>query len=314
MLVNSMSDDSWLLLLYGLPTKRSAERVSLWRKLKKFGAVQLKSSAYVLPDAPTHYERFQWLSKQLQDAGGEATLIRVAQIEGMPSSQIVQMFNEARAAEYKELASTCRETLERHKRGGSAELAAELAKQQRRLREIRETDYFNSPAVHDVQILLERAERLLAPRKGEGMAQKSDAGKFVGRVWLTRPQPGIDRAGSAWLICKFIDRKARFVFGMEPSKHPNAVPFDMADAEFSHHGEDCTFETLVKRFGVSEEAVLKIAEMVHDADSEDGKFQRCECIGINRVLSGWAKAGLSDGKLLTKGIDCFEGLYRDLTK
>ncbi|MBU6411468.1 MAG: ChrB protein, partial [Verrucomicrobia bacterium] len=80
-----MKTDSWLLLLYGLPTKRNAERVSLWRKLKKFGAVQLKSSAYVLPDNPANYERFQWLSKQIQDGGGEATLIRVAQIEGMPN-------------------------------------------------------------------------------------------------------------------------------------------------------------------------------------------------------------------------------------
>lgn len=313
MLVNNMGDDSWLLLLYGLPTKRSAERVSLWRKLKKFGAVQLKSSAYVLPDTPAHYERFQWLSKQLRDAGGDATLIRVAQIEGMTSGQIVQMFNEARAAEYNDLASACRETLERHKKGSEGELAAELAKHQRRLREIRETDYFDSPAVHDAQIVLDRMERLLAPRKDAGMTQTADVRKFVGRVWLTRPQPGIDRAGSAWLIRKFIDPKARFVFGMEPSKHPNSVPFDMADAEFSHHGEDCTFETLVKRFGVTDEAVLKMAEMVHDADLEDGKFQRCECIGINRVLSGWAKAGLNDGKLLAKGIDCFEGLYRDLT-
>lgn len=308
-----MSGDSWLLLLYGLPAKRSAERVSLWRKLKKFGAVQLKSSAYVLPDTPAHYERFQWLSKQLRDAGGEATLIRVAQIEGMTSGQIVQMFNEARAAEYNDLASACKATLARHKKAGDGELAAALAKHQRRLREIRETDYFDSPAVHEAQILLDRMERLLAPRKDAGAAQKADATRFAGRVWLTRPQPGIDRAGSAWLILKFIDPKARFVFGTEPSKHPNAVPFDMADAEFSHHGEDCTFETLVKRFGVSDEAALKMAEMVHDADLEDGKFQRSECIGINRVLSGWAKAGLNDDKLLTKGIECFEGLYRDLT-
>jgi hypothetical protein len=314
MIVNSMRDDSWLLLLYGLPTKRSAERVRLWRKLKKFGAVQLKSSAYVLPDAPAHYERFQWLSKQLQDAGGEATLIRVAQIEGMTHRQIVQMFNEARAAEYKELASACRETVERHERTAGPKMAAELGKHQRRLREIRETDYFSSPAVHDVQVLLERLERRSAPRKGVAMAPKLDAGKFAGRVWLTRPQPGIDRAGSAWLIRKFIDRKARFVFGMEPSRHPGAVPFDMADAEFSHHGEDCTFETLVKRFGVSDAAVLLMAEMVHDADLEDGKFQRCECVGINSVLSGWAKAGLRDAELLAKGVECFEGLYRELTK
>jgi hypothetical protein len=145
-------------------------------------------------------------------------------------------------------------------------------------------------------------------------AEKLEAGKFVGRTWLTRPRPGIDRAGSAWLIRKFIDPKARFVFGMEPAKQPKALPFDMADAEFSHHGDDCTFETLVKRFGIADKAVLRMAEMVHDADLEDGKFQRYECIGVNRVLSGWAKSGLSDGELLGKGIECFEGLYRELTR
>jgi hypothetical protein len=88
----------------------------------------------------------------------------------------------------------------------------------------------------------------------------------------------------------------------------------MLNAEFSHHGDDCTFETFVKHFGITDKATLKIAEMVHDADVEDGKFQRFECIGINAVLSGWAKSPISDAELLAKGIECFEGLYRELTK
>src|SRR5580765_4123239 len=112
-----MKTSTWLLLLYALPMKRTSARVNLWRKLKRFGAVQLKTSAYVLPDNPTQYERFQWLATQIRDAGGEATLIRVAEIEGMSSEEMVGMFNEARAAEYKELAAACRETLGRRKRG-----------------------------------------------------------------------------------------------------------------------------------------------------------------------------------------------------
>src|SRR5512140_683614 len=83
-----MQTSTWLLLLYALPMKRTSARVNLWRKLKKFGAVQLKTSAYVLPDNPTQYERFQWLATQIKDAGGEATLIRVAQIEGMNKEEI----------------------------------------------------------------------------------------------------------------------------------------------------------------------------------------------------------------------------------
>lgn len=303
---------TWLLLLYALPTRQNTERVNLWRKLKKFGAVALQTSGYVLPDDPAQFERLQWLSKEIRDAGGEATLIRVAEIAGVSNAAVVAMFNEARAAEYKELAAACRETLGGKRKGD--EVAAEVAKHQRRFREIRETDYFNSPGVHDAQVLLERLEKLLAPRRGVAAAAKLDAGKFVGKTWLTRPRPGIDRAGSAWLIRKFIDPKARFVFGMEPAKQAKALPFDMADAEFSHHGDDCTFETLVKRFGIADKAVLRMAEMVHDADLEDEKFQRCECIGINAVLTGWARTSMSDSELLEKGVACFEGLYQLLRK
>ena len=63
----------------------------------------------------------------------------------------------------------------------------------------------------------------------------------------------------------------------------------MLDAEFSHHGDDCTFETLLKRFRIQDKAAQKIGEMIHDADLDDEKFQRTECIGIDRVLKGWAK-------------------------
>jgi hypothetical protein len=305
---------TWLLLLYALPTRRNTERVNLWRKLKKFGAVALETSGYVLPDDTSQYERFQWLSKQIRDAGGEATLIRVAEIEGMSNGEMVGRFNEARAAEYKDLAAACQEVLARHRNGAEAELKAELEKFQRRFREIREVDYFNSPDVHDAQVVLERVEKALAPRKGGDVEPKLEGKAFVGKTWMTRPRPGIDRAGSAWLIRRFIDAKAKFLFGMDPAKHVGAVPFDMADVELSHHGEDCTFETLVKRFGIADKAVVKMAEMVHDADLEDEKFQRTECIGINAVLSGWARTGVSDAELLARGIECFEGLYQSLRK
>lgn len=304
----------WLLLLYGLPSRRNAERVSLWRKLKKFGAVQLKSSAYVLPDAPEHYERFQWLARQLQDAGGEANLIRVAEIDGVGNGELVGMFNDARAAEYKELAAACQAALARNKQATKDERLAELAKYQRRFQEIREIDYFDSPDVHEAQVALQRAEKALAPGKHAPPARILQPGQFAGKTWLTRPRPGIDRAGSAWLIRKFIDAQGRFVFGMKPAAHPQAIPFDMSDVEFSHHGDDCTFETLVKRFGITDRAVLKMAEMVHDADLEDDKFHRGECIGLNCVLTGWAKTGMSDDELLAKGIECFDGLYQTLRK
>src|SRR4051812_31094748 len=92
----------WLLLLYGLPTKRSAARVNLWRQLKKSGALALKTSASLLPDTMKHLERFQWLAQQVRDNGGEATLIRVTEVEGLAPEEIVRLFNEARATDYNE--------------------------------------------------------------------------------------------------------------------------------------------------------------------------------------------------------------------
>ena len=303
---------TWLLLLYALPTLQNTERVNLWRKLKKFGAVALQTSGYVLPDDPAQFERFQWLSKEIRDAGGEATLIRVAEIDGMSNEAVIAMFNEARAAEYKEVVAACRETLNEKRKG--EELTGEVAKHQRRFREIRQVDYFNSPAAHDAQMMLQRAEKVLGRGPCGAPVQRADPKKFVSNVWLTRPRPGIDRAGSAWLIRKFIDAKAKFVFDMDPGKRPDAIPFDMAGVEFSHQGDDCTFETLVKRFGIKDQAVRVMAEMVHDADLEDDKFKRCECIGINSVLGGWARSDMKDSELLEKGIECFEGLYRELRK
>ncbi len=140
------------------------------------------------------------------------------------------------------------------------------------------------------------------------------ANKFTSKTWLTRPRPEIDRVGSAWLIRKFIDPKARFIFSTDPAKHRDAIPYDMFEVEFSHHGDDCTFETLVKRFGIADKAVLKIAEMVHDADLEDGKFQTTACVGIDQVLKGWAKGGLSDEELLRRGGECFDALHQQLRR
>jgi hypothetical protein len=276
------------------------------------GAVPLNTSGYVLPDRLTHLERFQWLSKQLQDAGGQATLIRVAEIDGVRNDEMIEMFSAARASDYKELAAACQEVLSpKSKKRTGVELEGELAKFKRRFNEIKEIDYFNSPGDYEAQLMLERLQKSLAPQKGGAPPRILEPKDFQGKVWLTRPRPGIDRAGSAWLIRRFVDSNARFIFGTDPKKHPQAIPFDMADVDFTHHEEDCTFETLVKRFGISDRAVQKMAEMVHDADLEDEKFGRPECLGINCVLSGWARTDISDEQLLEKGIECFEGLYKE---
>src|SRR5246127_5961561 len=94
--MSSRASGPWLFFLFNLPGTRASERVKFWRRLKKFGAVQLKTSAYVLPDEPVHYERFQWLGKEIVDVGGEGTLARGAELQGMPFAPFVFSFHDAR--------------------------------------------------------------------------------------------------------------------------------------------------------------------------------------------------------------------------
>ena len=185
------------------------------------------------------------------------------------------------------------------------EAVSELERFTRQFREIRAVDFFDSPRGHDVAMLLRRAEGPKRLRQLETL----DVKQYQGKKWLTRPRPEIDRVGSAWLIARFIDRKPKFAFASAADAIPGAIPFDMLDAEFSHHGNYCTFETLTRRFAISDKSLAKIGEMIHDADLDDARFQRVEAVGIDRVLKGWAKEGLSDQEILRRGFECFDALY-----
>jgi hypothetical protein len=301
---------SWLLLLFSLPTNRNTERVAVWRRLKKMGAVQIKTSTYLLPDEPAQHEQFQWLAQQIRDYGGDSTLVRAQEIEGLTKEKVIAMFNDARAKDYGQLRKALQSFITRRKKMDADEAVSELERLTRQFREVRAVDFFDSPRGHDVAMLLRRAE---GPKRSPQL-ETLDAKQYQGKTWLTRPRPEIDRVGSAWLISKFIDRKPKFVFAPSADAVPEAIPFDMLDAEFSHHGNDCTFETLIRRFAISDKAVAKIGEMIHDADLDDARFQRVEAIGIDRVLKGWAKEGLTDQEILRHGFECFDALYAFLQR
>jgi len=279
--------------------------VAVWRRLKKMGAVQIKTSTYLLPDEPAQYEQFQWLAQQIRDYGGDSTLVRAQEIEGLTSEKAIAMFNEARARDYVELRRSLQSFIGHRKKMDAEEAAAGLGRLTRQFREIRAVDFFDSPRGHDIAMLLRRAE---GPRRSRQL-ERLDVQQYQGKTWLTRPRPEIDRVGSAWLISKFIDRKPKFVFAPKADADPDAIPFDMLDAEFSHHGNHCTFETLTKRFAISDKSLAKIGEMIHDADLDDARFQRVEAVGIDRVLKGWAKEGLPDEEILRRGFECFDALY-----
>jgi hypothetical protein len=174
---------------------------------------------------------------------------------------------------------------------------------------LRSLYFFDCPRAHDVARLIERATKLPEKkRKGKVLAVLSTR-RYAGKTWLTRPHPAIDRVGSAWLIRNFIDPKASFVFAKDPTDFPGAIPYDMTGGEFTHHGEDCTFETLLKRFDLKDKGLKKLGQMIHDADLEDGKFQTVEAFGLDRVFKGWAKLGLNDDDILARGMPCFDALH-----
>src|SRR5258708_7142313 len=188
---------------------------------------------------------------------------------------------------------------------------AGLLRLKKRLQQIVEIDFFGSP----IRARIEEAVRQL---ESDDDTEKGKTGKkspkdYAGRSWITRPHPGIDRVSSAWLILRHIDSQAKFIFDKEPRRHPGAIPFDMFNAGgFGHVGNDCTFETLVKSFGIKDSRLRLVAQAIHDADFADEHFGRTEALGIDRILDGWNKQGMANEEVLRRGMEMIEGLYNGI--
>ncbi|HEX9137891.1 MAG TPA: chromate resistance protein ChrB domain-containing protein [Nitrospirota bacterium] len=136
---------------------------------------------------------------------------------------------------------------------------------------------------------------------------------YQGKIWATRKNPFVDRMASAWLIKRFIDPKASFSFIDErdaASLDNPMVGFDVRGAAFTHVGELCTFEVLIKSFGIKDKVVKKIAEIVHDLDVKDDKYGKPEAAGVEDILAGIRKTAKNDADGLERGMDAFEMLYQ----
>lgn len=297
---------AWLLLTFTLPTKRASQRVEVWRKLQRYGTVPLGNSGYLLPNSAANEERFQWLATAIRKYGGDASIVHVQGIDNLSTPQLIGRFADARAQEYQELIRQLDEfsALPLEKRA-----VGRLSRLRSRFQEIVEVDFFESP-------LQKRAGELLAKADAARVTTripetpKIDPRDYKRRVWVTRPRPGVDRSASAWLIRRFIDPKAKFAFAPEEKVPDTSVPFDMFhERGFGHRGDDCTFETLTKEFRIRDRRVKVISEIIHDADLADQKFGRKEGYGIDEVLKGWARQGISDQDLLDRGMQLIEGMY-----
>jgi hypothetical protein len=331
--MKSKFDQNWILLIHQLPPKPTNLRVRTWRRLQKLGAVSIKNSVYVLPFNEKTYEDFQWLKQEIESAGGEATVFRAGSVEGATDEEIISAFRKVRAEEYATIAADLdglTRTVREQRRGGrlsAARLAkyeAELDRLHEELNRISTIDFFNAPGRSTALGAYDRCRKALrevqskekeSTRAGSGTGGVSDLARYQGRRWVTRRNLFIDRLAAIWLIKRFIDKRARFYYVADGEAIADGISFDMYGAEFTHRGEDCTFETMIKEFGLSgDPGLLGIAEIVHDIDLKDGKFTRSEAAGLNLVVRGLAGTLNDDRKLVRQSIPIFDGLYEILSQ
>lgn len=307
--------------MHQLPPTPSNLRVQTWRRLQQLGAIPRKQSVYVLPDTPSTREDFEWLATEVHAAGGDVEVFVAATVDRFASDALVEEFRRARQGAYAALAVELERALarssatgpRRRKRAPSLRRVRDTFRE--RLAAIERIDFFGS-AGRDraVQLLAElesRADARTGRRAAGATPSSISRGDYQGRIWVTRPRPGVDRMASAWLIRRFIDPQARFGFAPDRAALPrDGVPFDMFGVEFSHQGDRCTFETFAAAFNIDDAAVKRLAAIVHDLDLKDGKFSPAEAPTVERLIEGLQLAHDADDRLLSEGMMVFEWLYR----
>lgn len=310
----------WLLFVHQLPTTPSNLRVRTWRRLQQLGALPVKQAVYVLPDSPETREDLEWLKTEVIAAGGDAAVFCATNIDTWSDDALVNEFRGSRQEAYGTLAKEIERILSRlgdvrRKSRGRAPAASRQANLFRqRLAAIEASDFFGSAGRDRVLSLLKQLdERGPKRRQRQGATSPSDLDttSYRGRLWVTRPRPGVDRMSSAWLIRRFIDPDARIGFASDrASIPPDGVAFDMFDVEFSHRGDACTFETLCAVFKIDEPAVRRLAAIVHDLDLKDNKFAAPEAVTVGAAIEGLQLAHADDDVLLAQGMSLFDALYR----
>jgi hypothetical protein len=315
----------WLLFVHQLPPSPSNLRVSTWRRLQQLGAIPVRQAVYVLPDTPSTREDFEWLKAEVTGMGGAATVFASAQLDVYSADALVEEFRRGRQEAYTALAVDIEHALERaaSRRKSSRKrvfpIRRLLATYRERLTDIERIDFFGSAGRDRVTTLLQQLEAHgptdNAKRTTPTGPDVLDRERYRGRLWITRPRPGVDRMSSAWLIRRFIDPQARFGFAADRNAVPgDGVPFDMFGVDFSHHGDRCTFETLCAVFGISDPAIDRIAAVVHDLDLKDERFGAPDAPTIGGLLDGLQLAHADDQVLLAQGMDVFEALYRSFER
>jgi len=254
-------------------------------------------------------------------ARGEATIGEARFLEGHSDADVEALFKAAREGDYSSLASEARDlerAAARGGRGASLESSrAMLGRLRKRLSEIQAIDFFDAPGREAAEALLAGVEeRLRPPAAPKPPVVALPARGLRGRTWVTRRGIHVDRMASAWLIRRFVDRQARFKFvpGHAYAPRRDELRFDMSEAEFTHDGDRCTFEVMVRHFGADEPALRHLGEIVHDIDLKDGKFGRPEAPGLERLIAGIVMRHAGDEARLKEASATLDSLYESFRR
>ncbi|HEX6099507.1 MAG TPA: chromate resistance protein ChrB domain-containing protein [Thermoanaerobaculia bacterium] len=304
----------WLILVHRIPPRPLYLRAKMRQRLADVGAVAVKNAVYLLPHGADALEDLQWIAQEITTGGGDAHLFEGDFVDGVASDAAVAQFRDARNADYDALAADAHAAMKAARSAAAvAELAASHARLLRRLEEIRRIDFFDADRRAAAEEALAAIEtRLQKDRKEETRMLKANP-ELRGRTWVTRPGVKIDRMASAWFIRRFVDPKARFRFA-DPAapKKDGEIRFDMVGGDFTHEEDRCTFETLIGRVGLPDKAVRAIAEIVHDLDLKDGKFDRAEAAGVRMMLDGLMARTESDDERIDRALVIFDDLHEAL--
>jgi hypothetical protein len=308
---------TWLILLHRHTAKPAYERVKVWRRLQAIGAVQIQGGAWLLPARKPTRVAFEGLVRELHGTGGSAVLAQVDLLAGMSDGEAVSLFQAARDRDYRAVIaalplvrSGARVTAARR-----AEIAAALGRARRRLAEIEALDQFGAPGREAAAAAIEALEHAVIPVETPRTAEL-DRADLRGRVWVTRRGVHVDRMACAWLIRRFLDPAARFRFvpGLGYRRRKRELRFDMAEAEFTHVGDRCSFEVLCERARLDDPALTAIGELVHDLDLEDRKFDRPETAGLRCVIRGIVASYADDLARIERAAACFDDLYESFRR
>jgi len=306
---------TWLLLIHQVPNSPAYLRVKMWRRLQKIGAVAVKNAVYVLPRSDQSSEDFHWVAREILEAGGDASVCEATFVEGLTSSELIDLFRAARDSDYGELTEEIKEvreemrTAEKAGAAWASSMVTRVARVRQRLVEIQTIDFFTAPSGKQAETLVGELEAKI--RKAPIHKPPQERTDYSGRTWVTRKGVHVDRMASAWLIRRFIDPGGRFKFVSAKGYRPeqDELRFDMFDAEFTHEGNLCTFEVLLQRFDIDDRSLQRIGEIIHDIDLKESTFARPETEGIGLIVNAICTKHRDDMDRIDRGTILFDDLY-----